>query len=149
MADKKNLLLLFERPGEPIFTPKGEENAIFEVPSHFLTERFQPVGSEIQSRFGEDAGVLIPVQNIAKPDLRIPMQIGRHANFSLFIPKHQTIAGRMIDIFMDAKTISELQSVAAYSRDRVNPQLFVYAFSVALLHRPDTKNLDIPLFAGE
>jgi tyrosinase len=34
-----------------------------------------------------------------------------------------------------------------YSRDRVNSQLFNYALSVALLHRPDTKNLDIPLFA--
>ena len=33
-----------------------------------------------------------------------------------------------------------------YSRDRVNPFLFNYALSVALLHRPDTKTMDIPSF---
>lgn len=49
---------------------------------------------------------------------------------------------------MGVRSIDDLQSVAAFSRDRVNPQLFNYALSVALLHRPDTKNLDIPLFAG-
>lgn len=49
---------------------------------------------------------------------------------------------------MGVRTIDDLQSVAAYARDRVNPQLFNYALSVALLHRPDTKNLDVPLFAG-
>ena len=75
-------------------------------------------------------------------------QLGRQENFSLFIPKHRKIAARLIDIFMGVPSINDLQSVAAYSRDRVNPQLFNYALSVALLHRPDTKNLDIPLFAG-
>jgi hypothetical protein len=54
MADKKNLLLLFERPGEPVFTPKGKENAVFQVPNNFLEERFQDIGTEIQSRFGDE-----------------------------------------------------------------------------------------------
>lgn len=49
---------------------------------------------------------------------------------------------------MGARSINDLQSIVAYSRDRVNPQLFNYALSVALLHRPDTKSLDIPLFSG-
>lgn len=148
MADKNNLLLLFERPNEPIFTPKGKDNAVFEVPESFLTEKYQPIGTEIQSRFGEDAGVRIPVQNITQPDLRIPMKLGRQENFSLFIPLHRKLAARMIDIFMGVRSINDLQSVAAYARDRVNPQLFNYALSVAILHRPDTKNLDIPVFAG-
>lgn len=39
-----------------------------------------------------------------------------------------------------------MQSVAVYARDRVNPQLFNYALSVAILHRPDTKGLDLPRF---
>ena len=34
-----------------------------------------------------------------------------------------------------------------YARDRLNPYLFNYALSVAILHRPDTKDLNIPLFA--
>lgn len=83
MADKNNLLLLFERPNEPVFTPKGKDNAVFEVPDNFLTEKYQPIGAEVQSRFGEEAGMRIPVQNIAVPDLKIPMQLGRQENFSL------------------------------------------------------------------
>lgn len=43
-------------------------------------------------------------------------------------------------------TIEELQAVAVYSRDRLNPFLFNYALSSAILNRPDTKDLSIPLF---
>lgn len=148
MADKQDLLLLFERPNEPIFTPKGKDNAVFEVPDNFLTEKYQPIGAEVQSRFGDDAGKRIPVQAISQPDLRVVMQLGRQENFSHFIPKHRKIAARLIDIFMGARSINDLQSIAAFARDRVNAQLYNYALSVAILHRPDTKNLDLPVFSG-
>ena len=42
------------------------------------------------------------------------------------------------------RTYDDFLSVAVYSRDRMNPNLFIYALSVAILHRPDTKNLPIP-----
>lgn len=42
------------------------------------------------------------------------------------------------------RNVDELQSMAIYARERVNPYLFNYAFSVALLHRKDTNHLDIP-----
>jgi hypothetical protein len=100
MADKKNLLLLFDRPREPVFMPKGKDNSVFDVPDVFLTNEYKNIGTEVQSRFGDDAGSKIPVQNISQPDLRIPMQLGRQENFSLWIPKHRKIAGRLIDIFM-------------------------------------------------
>lgn len=144
MADKNNLLLLFERPTEPIFMEKG--NAVFDVPDNFLTDRYQPIGTEVQSRFGEKAEQRIPVREIAIPDLRIPMSLARDAQFSLFIPAHRRIAGRLIDIFMGLRSIDDLQSVAVFARDRVNPYLFNYSLSVALLHRPDTKDLDLPSF---
>lgn len=38
--------------------------------------------------------------------------------------------------------------MAVYARDRVNPYLFNYAYSVALLHRPDTQDLDLPSFVS-
>lgn len=44
------------------------------------------------------------------------------------------------------RDIEDLKSVAVYARERVNPYLFNYAFSVALLHRNDTRDLDIPSF---
>lgn len=145
MADKKNLLLLLEHPTEPVFMDK--DKAVFDIPDSFLTDRYRPIGSEVQSRFGEKAEKRIPVREIRVPDLRIPMSLGREENFSLFIPAHRQIAGRLIDIFMGLRSVDDLQSVAVYARDRVNPLLFNYALSVALLHRPDTKELDLPSFA--
>lgn len=47
---------------------------------------------------------------------------------------------------VEPKTIDELQSVAVYARDRINPFLFNYALSVTILHRSDTKDLNVPLF---
>ena len=145
MADKKNLLLLFQHPTEPVFMDK--DKAVFDIPDKFLTERYQPISNEIQSRFGEVSDRRIPVREIRIPDLRIPMSLGRNEQFSLFIPKHRKIAARLIDIFMKMQNLDDLQSVAVYARDRVNPYLYNYALSVALLHRPDTKGIDLPSFA--
>lgn len=144
MADKKNLLLLFERPQEPVFVEKGPNRAVFDVPDNFLRDRYRLIGSELQNRFGVEAETRIPVKNISIPDLTIPMSLGRHDQFSLFIPKHRRIAARLIDIYMGMRTIDDLQSVAVYSRDRLNPYLFNYALSVAMLHRPDTRELNFP-----
>lgn len=35
MTDKSNLLLLFDRPAEPIFLKKGEDNATFDLPESY------------------------------------------------------------------------------------------------------------------
>lgn len=42
------------------------------------------------------------------------------------------------------RTYEDFLSVSVYCRDRMNPNMFIYALSVAILHRPDTKNLPIP-----
>jgi tyrosinase len=44
------------------------------------------------------------------------------------------------------RSIDDLQSCGVYAKDRCNPLLFNYAMSVALIHRPDTKNLPLPSF---
>lgn len=39
MSDKENTKvfgLLFERPKEPVFVAKGENNTVFDVPNNFL-----------------------------------------------------------------------------------------------------------------
>ncbi|KAH8401002.1 hypothetical protein KR009_002361, partial [Drosophila setifemur] len=147
MADKKNLLLLFDHPTEPVFMDKGKRKTVFDVPDSFLTDRYRPISNEVQSRVGENVEQRVPVREISIPDLRIPMSLGRDEQFSLFLPKHRRIAGRLIDIFMNMRSVDDLQSVAVYARDRVNPVLFNYALSVALLHRPDTQGLDLPSFS--
>lgn len=126
--------------------PKGNKT-VFDVPDNFLTDRYKPIGAEVQTRAGENAERRIPVRDISIPDLRVPLSLGRGEQFSLFIPRHRRIAGRLIDIFMGLRSIDDLQSIAVYARDRLNPFLFNYALSVALLHRPDTKGLNLPLFS--
>lgn len=46
--------------------------------------------------------------------------------------------------YLDLRTYEDFLSVAVYCRDRLNPNMFIYALSVAILHRPDTKNLPVP-----
>lgn len=126
--------------------PKGEEGKeiTFDVPSEYLTDRYKPIGVEVFNRFG--ANDKIPVKKISLPNLGDILSIGRHENFSLFLPKHQKLAEKLIDIFMGMRNVDDLTSCAVYARDRVNPYLFNYALSVAILHRPDTKDLDLPSF---
>ncbi|XP_050307530.1 phenoloxidase 1-like [Anthonomus grandis grandis] len=144
MTDKKNLLLLFDRPQEPSFMPKGDQKKAFSVPADYLSDKYKPIGTQVSNRFGEEANEVIPVNRITVPRLGEILELPRDSNFSLFIPKHRRIAGRLIDIFLGVRSVDDLLAVAVYSRDRVNPYLFNYAFSVALLHRADTQDLDIP-----
>lgn len=141
---KENLLLLFDRPTEPAFMTKGDKKAVFDIPQDFLIDKYKPAGTEIVSRFGKDAGESIPVKEIALPDLGDVLLVKRDENFSLFMPLHRKCAGRLIDLFLGVRNVEDLTALAVYARDRVNPYLFNYAFSVALLHRHDTKDLDLP-----
>lgn len=42
------------------------------------------------------------------------------------------------------RTFDDFLSASVYCRDTINPNMFIYALSVAILHRPDTKDLPIP-----
>jgi hypothetical protein len=42
------------------------------------------------------------------------------------------------------RSIGDFTSVSLYARDNLNPYMFIYAYSVALLHRPDTRDVPLP-----
>ncbi|KAJ8679166.1 hypothetical protein QAD02_014953 [Eretmocerus hayati] len=140
----KNLLLLMERPLEPVFTPKGDEKVNFDVPLNYVVDELQPQAQGLLNRFGGESSSTVPVKKIAIPDLSIPLRLGRNENFSVFLPAHQEMAGKLIEIFMNARSVDDLTSLAAYCRDRINPEMFFYAMSVAIAHRPDTGNVPLP-----
>ncbi|KAG8238333.1 hypothetical protein J437_LFUL018618 [Ladona fulva] len=143
-SNQEQVLFLFDRPSEPFFVPKGERKGVFDIPNNdFLVDRFRPIADDLQSRFGEDS-VRVPVSDITPPDLTVPLQLGRHDNFCLFLPYHREMASRLIEILMEPQNINDFVSTAVYVRDRINPYMFVYALSVAVLHRQDTRNLEIP-----
>ncbi|CAH1163694.1 unnamed protein product [Phaedon cochleariae] len=145
-ATKKNILKLYDRPKEFSFMPKGDNNAVFDVPPEYIPEEYKNIATQIVSRFGEEASERIQVSTISIPPLGDILELRRDENFSLFIPKHRRIAGRLINIYLGMRSVDDLLSVAVYTRDRVNPYLFNYALSVALLHRPDTQDMDLPSF---
>ncbi|XP_077295280.1 phenoloxidase subunit 2-like isoform X2 [Arctopsyche grandis] len=143
MSDvKKSIQLLFDRPSEPLFMPKGDNNSVFDVPQNFLAPQYETLGVELSNRFGEDANERIPLKDVSVPDLTTILDLPRQAEFTLFIPKHRRIAGDLIDILI--RKLNDFLSTAAYCRDRVNTQLFNYCLSVALLHREDTKDIPLP-----
>ncbi|XP_014213229.1 phenoloxidase subunit 1-like [Copidosoma floridanum] len=144
MKSEKYLSLLFDRPTEPLFMPKGDEKINFEVPPIFLSDDHQATSQSLQVRFGDKSNTSIKVPEIAIPDLSFPLSHDRNANFSLFIPTHKEKAVYLTDVFMKLRTVQDLLYVAASCRDRMNPQLFVYALSIAVLHRPDTRHVEIP-----
>lgn len=61
--------------------------------------------------------------------------------FSQFFPLHRLIASKLIDYFISLDSVDALTNAADFGRNNINPNLFSYAFSVAVLNRPDTKNV--------
>ena len=118
MGDKRNLLLLFDRPQEPVFVPKGTNKKAFDVPNDYLVklpqktlidagktfcsqaDRYKPIGAQLANRFGEDTNEKIPVKQISIPPLGDILELGRNENFSLFMPRHRQMAGHLIRLFM-------------------------------------------------
>ncbi|XP_012266915.2 phenoloxidase 1-like isoform X1 [Athalia rosae] len=108
-------------------------------------ERYQNVPNVVpRSRAGAPS---IPVREITVPNLGIVTNLDRKQNFSLFLPSHRQMAGRLIEIFLGMRDYEDFLSASVYCHDRVNPQMYIYCLTVAILHRPDTRNLPIPSLA--
>uniref|UniRef100_A0A1Y9HAL1 Tyrosinase copper-binding domain-containing protein n=1 Tax=Anopheles farauti TaxID=69004 RepID=A0A1Y9HAL1_9DIPT len=149
---------LLQHPLEPLFLPKNGGTLFYELPERFLTSRYRPIGANLVNRFGpnssassqvsSDTGVpptVITIRDLKQlPDLAFATWIKRRDAFTLFNAEHRQAAGKLIDLFMKQPDVDSLVDLAAYARDRLNGQLFQYALSVALLHRPDTKNVPVP-----
>lgn len=141
---KREILSLFNRPKEPIFMGNKDNNISFNIPVNYLPNEFQASAADILSRFQSTNDEKIVLNNITLPDLTIPMKLDRQQAFSLFIPTHQTYAKHLINLFLSMKTYEDLLSLTIYCRDRINPGMFMYCLSVAILHHPETKHMPIP-----
>ncbi|KAJ8679160.1 hypothetical protein QAD02_014947 [Eretmocerus hayati] len=140
----KYLLLMYDRPSEPLFVPKGNEKVAFDIPPEYLLEKYRSVAANIFNRFGDGTDKSVPITHIAIPDMTVPLKVGRYDFFSLHVPAHREAAEYLIKLFLGMRTIDDLVSLTAYCRDRVNSQMFIYCLSVAIIHRPDTKHLQLP-----
>jgi hypothetical protein len=101
----RNLRLLFERPAEPLFIPKGEDKVFFQTPSNYIPESYQEFGQELQAQHAAVAASIVPVQSVALPDLTALLRMDRTSNLSFLIKNHRELATMLIEIFL-----SELKS---------------------------------------
>uniref|UniRef100_A0A481MQH0 Phenoloxidase n=1 Tax=Nipponaphis monzeni TaxID=196483 RepID=A0A481MQH0_9HEMI len=146
MTDRNNILYLFHRPTEPIFLNKGNDNVTFEIPPEYLTDRYKTLASDLRTQFpGGKSVPVIKLKNL--PDISFPMSLSRSAPFSLFNKHHSKMASKLIEILMAPKIFDNFLSLSVYCRDRINPYMFNYALSVAVIHRSDTRDITLPSHA--
>lgn len=154
MAYKKSLDLIFCRPSEPSFLPKGNSDIQrrFDVPDKFIPTRYKSASVYMTE---DEAGQVqkykptkISVKDFEPPDIEFAIKgIGRHDLFSSYFPVHRKIASRLIDLFLRCDTVEQLESLALYCRDRLNPVLFNIALAIAIMNRKDTQDFVIPTVA--
>lgn len=77
-------------------------------------------------------------------DLTHDKLLHRGEIFNLFNEKHRRQVIMVFETFFFAKDWDTFHKTACWARDKVNEGMFVYALSVATLHRPDTRGLRLP-----
>ncbi|XP_068081328.1 hexamerin-like [Anabrus simplex] len=70
--------------------------------------------------------------------------LARDATFSMVNRGHVYLLERLYDVFYLAKDYDTFYKTACWARDRVHHAMFVYALSVAVIHRPDTHDIILP-----
>ncbi|XP_026328016.1 phenoloxidase subunit 2-like, partial [Hyposmocoma kahamanoa] len=109
--------------------------------------RYKNNGLELNNRYCDNASEKIPLKNLSKvPTFSIASQLPLDEDFSLFLPKHQEMVTEVMNVLMSVpeNQLADFLSTCAFCRVHLNPQLFNYCFSTALLHRRDTRNVPIP-----
>jgi hypothetical protein len=68
----------------------------------------------------------------------------RDSIFILFHPRHRAQMVALFEMLYSATDYDTFFKAAVWARDRTNPRQFLYAFSVALLHREDCRGVILP-----
>ncbi|XP_055692825.1 phenoloxidase 2-like [Lutzomyia longipalpis] len=141
---QKALCNLVYRPNEPAFAPKGQ--IYYEIPASAMPDQYKGMGQDLETRFSETESdkVRVNVKELKWPDLSFAKSIRREDSFNIFFQPHIEVAGKLIEIFYKLESAEDLLACAVYARERVNPYLFVYCFSVAMANRDDTKDIVVP-----
>ncbi|XP_065201970.1 phenoloxidase 1-like [Planococcus citri] len=133
---------LFERPTEPLFNRKGGDGSVqFVIPDSYYPDKYKGVPIQVDTRGPATTYNIKALSTL--PNLSQISALPYNTSFSVFNDFHRSCATKLIDLLLDAKA-EDFISLASYCRDRVNPYLYQYALSIALLHRTDTKNFPIP-----
>lgn len=71
-------------------------------------------------------------------------KLDKHQVFSLFDEKHWPEAEKVLGLMMHAKDFNEFIYASTELLNKVNEDMFAFAFITAIVHRPDTQGLTVP-----
>ncbi|XP_066991439.1 hexamerin [Anabrus simplex] len=84
-------------------------------------------------------------------EVRLFLNVYKHGGFlprgevfSIVYQKHMWQVERIFDMLYLAKDYDTFYRTACWGRDRINEGMFVYALSVAVIHREDTRDIILP-----
>ncbi|KAL7300490.1 hypothetical protein TKK_0006492 [Trichogramma kaykai] len=80
----------------------------------------------------------------AREEIYYAQDVGRHEVFSTFSAAHRRVVTKLVERFLDYKTVKELVAGVLAIRDRANSSLLNYALAVVCAHRPDCASLRPP-----
>ncbi|KAF4521661.1 hypothetical protein B566_EDAN009394 [Ephemera danica] len=166
-VDYQNVVLaLLEHIREPVYIPKGDKQIVLAVSVEGEVDvsiedeeavsainknevHLEKIEKEKKvSLFMKSAEETITLKPMPKkPNLATFKVLDRWENISLFNPFHKELAAELTTMLMKITDLDEFFATAAYCRDEINSNLFFYSFSVAILHRKDTRNLRMPPYA--
>lgn len=69
----------------------------------------------------------------------------RDAVFTPYHPEHSQEVQALFKLFYHAKDFDTFHNMAVWARFHVNPYLYGYTLAVAIVHRPDTRNIRVPV----
>ncbi|XP_011305291.1 uncharacterized protein [Fopius arisanus] len=69
----------------------------------------------------------------------------REAVFTSYHPEHVEEVKALFNLFYHAKDFETFYNMAIWARFHVNAHLYAYTLAVAILHRPDTRNIRLPV----
>nr|SMH67861.1 HcA [Scolopendra dehaani] len=84
------------------------------------------------------------VEGVEEKELKYLGHLPKNEIFSLFDERNWPEAKAAVKYLLEPKTFDDFIKAAKILITRINDEIFLYALSVAILHRPDTRGVQIP-----
>ncbi|KAJ9574111.1 hypothetical protein L9F63_008525, partial [Diploptera punctata] len=133
-------------PADQVFLQKQQDvlQLFHRIQQHSLIERQVTEGNnyDVEAHIGdyEHSRVVKNFMGMYKKGYMLK----RGEPFSVYYVKHKEQAVMLFDLFYFAKDYDTFYKTACWARDRVNEGMFLYSFSIAVLHRQDTHDIVLP-----
>lgn len=144
---KHSLEALCFRAKEAIFVEKGvkgSQSYRFQVPDSFIHKDQQEIAKRHSKEKSSSCHVLQIKELEKMPDLEFLKLLQRDELFSIYIPKHQSIAVKLMYVLNDLKDARQLISLLVYLHDICNPYLYNYVLSVMVVHWKENLDFIMP-----